>query len=317
MTATEALMAIQEMDYHSQKWHDGGSIIGLGGSSSDGISVRSKMCGETHCHLKDEVKSIKATGYGEGKNNEIIGRCLEISGIKQDSFKEWMKRFRENTYRNLKRHDYLIKGLKNKVEQLAQAVHSSMTNDSKSTNQVKIVITKSSPNTHYFDSNTAIGTCDISNLVEKEIIMRTGESNETLKSALIVGNFSDKAKRRIAEEQEKTFLESLEKVPINTPLIVTIRQTPYYMKSLQELVSKKTRIEEVSMVKLNARCLFLMNDDINEDLGNFLELNDLLPENNGDPFGVLSDSGSDMGIRLDESSGNQEDLLNEQAAQFG
>ncbi|GJQ99834.1 hypothetical protein Tco_0522819 [Tanacetum coccineum] len=41
-------------------------------------------------------------------------------------------------------------------------------------------------------------------------------------------------------------------VPINTPLIGTIRQTPDHTKSLQELVSKKTRIEEVFMVKVNA-----------------------------------------------------------------
>nr|GEZ16014.1 hypothetical protein [Tanacetum cinerariifolium] len=64
-----------------------------------------------------------------------------------------------------------------------------------------------------------------------------------------------KSRGEISKEQERTFLEDLEKVPVNTALIDTIRQTLDYTKSLQELVSKRTRIEEVSMVKLNALCL--------------------------------------------------------------
>nr|GEW38246.1 reverse transcriptase domain-containing protein [Tanacetum cinerariifolium] len=60
-----------------------------------------------------------------------------------------------------------------------------------------------------------------------------------------------------------------------------------------------------------------MNDDLNKDLGYFLDVNDLLPVNNGNPFGVLSDSESEMGISLDEFSGNLEDLLIEQAPQVG
>nr|GEV55851.1 hypothetical protein [Tanacetum cinerariifolium] len=61
---------------------------------------------------------------------------------------------------------------------------------------------------------------------------------------------------------------------------------------------------------------FLMNDDLNRDLGDFLDVNDLLPENNGVPFMVFSDSKSEMGIILDVFSRNLEDLLIEQASQF-
>ncbi|GKA30221.1 retrovirus-related pol polyprotein from transposon TNT 1-94 [Tanacetum coccineum] len=39
MTATKALIAIQEMADHSQKWHDKGSFRSMGGSRSDRISV--------------------------------------------------------------------------------------------------------------------------------------------------------------------------------------------------------------------------------------------------------------------------------------
>ncbi|GJS64944.1 hypothetical protein Tco_0679508 [Tanacetum coccineum] len=288
---------------------------------------------------------------------ETIGRYLEESSKRQDNFEEWMKRFRESTDRNLKRHDSSIKGLEKKVEQLAQAVHSSMTHDLKSVNEVKIVATK-----------------------------RNFRENKTRKDV----------PRR------------LEKVLVNTALIDTIRQTPDYTKSLQELVSKKTRIEEVSMVKLNTQCLIVLQNEISakekdpgsfilpciignmtvridkfiflvdfvildivEDdnvpiklgrpmlatahakidvfgkkislefrgekvmfnanegvlplpvsfikgyLGDFLELDDLFPINDVEPFGILSNSNSEMGIRLEDFSVNLEDLMDEQAPQFG
>nr|GFC64065.1 hypothetical protein [Tanacetum cinerariifolium] len=96
-TTTGALVAIQKMANYSQKWHDGGSIRGLGGSNSYGISVimnklndlgrdirklkesvhaiqvGCEMFGGTHleqnCHLREEVKSIKVIGYGEEKSS--------------------------------------------------------------------------------------------------------------------------------------------------------------------------------------------------------------------------------------------------------
>ncbi|GJW77578.1 hypothetical protein Tco_0139260 [Tanacetum coccineum] len=58
---------------------------------------------------------------------------------------------------------------------------------------------------------------------------------------------------------------------------------------------------------------FLMNDEINEDLGDFSELYDLFPENDVEPFGILSDSENEMGIGLEDFAGNLEDLLDEQA----
>ncbi|GKC89240.1 putative reverse transcriptase domain-containing protein [Tanacetum coccineum] len=45
---------------------------------------------------------------------------------------------------------------------------------------------------------------------------------------------------------------------------------------------------------------FLMNDNINRDLGDFLEDNDLLPGIDMDSFGVLSDSDNEMGSGLDD-----------------
>ncbi|GJR26522.1 hypothetical protein Tco_1102754 [Tanacetum coccineum] len=254
--------------------------------------------------------------------------------------------------------------LEKKVKQLAQAVYSFMTNDSKSINQVKTVAMKSSSDTHCstsLDSNTNLCTFVVSNLIEQENVMKTCESNETPRPSFVIGTFALKVKRRIAKEQEKTFLESLERVSVNTPLIDVLRQTLNYTKSMQELVSKKTRIEEVSMVKLNARLdfvildivedekvsillgtpifatthvridvfgkkillvaggekenleEFLMNDEINGDLGDFLEFDDLFLENGVEPFGIPLDLESKMEIRLEDFSGKLEDLLDEQA----
>ncbi|GKD76585.1 hypothetical protein Tco_1339206, partial [Tanacetum coccineum] len=45
---------------------------------------------------------------------------------------------------------------------------------------------------------------------------------------------------------------------------------------------------------------FLMNNEINRESRDFLEFNDILPENDMEPFGVLLDSESEMGIGLDD-----------------
>nr|GEV88170.1 hypothetical protein [Tanacetum cinerariifolium] len=97
---------------------------------------------------------------------------------------------------------------------------------------------------------------------------KTGEDDEFPRRAPIMGThkefgtFAVKVKRRNMEEQEKIFLEILEKVQVNTPLIDTFRQTLDYTKSLQELMSKNTRINEVSMVKLNVRCLAVLQNEL-------------------------------------------------------
>ncbi|GJZ33647.1 homeodomain-like protein [Tanacetum coccineum] len=369
---------------------------------------------------------------------DTIGIYLEESSKRQDNFKRVDERFRESTDKNLKRHDLAINGLEKKVEQLAQAVYATMTNDSKSVSQVKIVAIVNSPNTHCSNShdfNNVLCTSVVSNLTEQENVMKAGKSSETPKTTPVISTFADKVKRRIAEEQERMFLESLEKVQVNTPMINTIRQTRDYMKSLQELVSKKTRMAEVSIVKLNARCLgnpkhvrmviemadkslqspkgiienvlvkidrfifpvdfvildiveddkvliilgrpmlataharidvfgkknlldvggekvmfnanegisplpvtsvyamnnfqvpngfgeqehleeFLMNNVVNADLGDFLELDDLFPENGVEPFGIPLYSESNMGIGLEDFGGNLEDLLDEQTPQI-
>ncbi|GJW29270.1 hypothetical protein Tco_0046145 [Tanacetum coccineum] len=54
---------------------------------------------------------------------------------------------------------------------------------------------------------------------------------------------------------------------------------------------------------------FLINDDINGDLRDFLEENDLLLGIDMDSFGVLSDSDNEMGIGLEDLGEGIEDFL--------
>ncbi|GKA43492.1 hypothetical protein Tco_0736216 [Tanacetum coccineum] len=108
MTHAQALTAIQTMDDHSQKWHDGTSSRNTEGSSnSEGIvaivnklenlnrdmkklkenvhaiQVGCQICGEAHldkdCPLNEEVKSVEEVKYGEfgrpfPNNNRNDGR---------------------------------------------------------------------------------------------------------------------------------------------------------------------------------------------------------------------------------------------------
>ncbi|GKB71023.1 hypothetical protein Tco_0932435 [Tanacetum coccineum] len=299
-----------DLNKYQKNWHDEGS---LGRSSSDEIStITNKLndLGRDMRKLKESMHAIQVgcemCGGMHSKKlppktrEETIERYLEESSKRQDSFEEWMKRFRESTDRNLKMHDSMIKGVEKKVEQLAQVVHSSMIHHSKFVNHVK---------------------------------MKTFERNETPKSAPKIVSFSNKVKKRIGEEQERTFLDGLVKLPVNTILIDTIRQTLDYTKILKnELPPKEKRLRKFHsslclgdpkpiriLIEMAGKSIespkgiienvlvpndfgeqenleeFLMNKDLNGDLGDLLDVNNLLPENDGDPFRVLSDSESEMG----------------------
>ncbi|GJU24333.1 reverse transcriptase domain-containing protein [Tanacetum coccineum] len=75
--------------------------------------------------------------------------------------------------------------------------------------------------------------------------------------------FSEKVKKRITETQanEEKLLKKLESEPVNTTLVNNIQKIPEYTRHLQELVSNKIQIEELSMVKLNARCSIVLQNE--------------------------------------------------------
>nr|GEZ12914.1 hypothetical protein [Tanacetum cinerariifolium] len=229
------------------KWHDGESNKGLGRSSEDGMSVITdklndlgrdmrklkesvhaiqvgcEMCGGRHlgkdCQYKVEIKSIKATGYGGTTNDiesakhpieESVSKYLKESSKRHDAYEEWMQRFREIIGKSLKKHDSKIKNLEKKVDQLAQAVHASMTNESKSVNQVKTVAIKSCPIIHYrscsasLDSNMVLCTSVVPNLIEQENVKKTGEGDESPRPTPIIGLGNPKHVKMLIEMADKS-----------------------------------------------------------------------------------------------------------------
>nr|GEU37142.1 homeodomain-like protein [Tanacetum cinerariifolium] len=240
-------------------------------------------------------------------------------------FDEWMERFRENAYKNLKRRDSVIKSLEENVSRLAKAVriHSNLNRDKTSDLKSSTII---SP--FFVNSNLPHDKNSTRQELLKKIGTRGGLPLEA--PAKELGTFAERVKRHIKEEQEngERLLQSLEKEPVNTPLVNTIRQTSDYTKCLQELVSGKIKIEEASMEDpcllllslgltfLEGKYLgsqegkkieepegleeFLKNDGINGDLGDFLEEYDVLPKIDWDTLEGIPDSDDEIRIGLED-----------------
>ncbi|GKC48633.1 zinc knuckle CX2CX4HX4C containing protein [Tanacetum coccineum] len=64
------------------------------------------------------------------------------------------------------------------------------------------------------------------------------------------------------QANEEKFLRELESEQVNTTLVKDIQKTPEYTRQLQELVSNKMKTEQVSMVKLNARCSAVLQNEL-------------------------------------------------------
>ncbi|GJT79643.1 hypothetical protein Tco_1053985 [Tanacetum coccineum] len=67
MRLTQALIAIQTMADHSQKWHDKTTSKSIRSSSSnDGLAALvNKTSPDKDCPLNEEVKQVKEVRYGE------------------------------------------------------------------------------------------------------------------------------------------------------------------------------------------------------------------------------------------------------------
>ncbi|GJX07355.1 retrovirus-related pol polyprotein from transposon TNT 1-94 [Tanacetum coccineum] len=75
------------------------------------------------------------------------------------------------------------------------------------------------------------------------------------------------------QANEEKLLKKLESEPVNTTLLNDIQKTPEYTRHLQELVSNKIQIEELSMVKLNACCSAVLQNELppkEKDPGSFV-----------------------------------------------
>ncbi|GJY15296.1 hypothetical protein Tco_0385718 [Tanacetum coccineum] len=211
LTATRALVTIQEMADHSHKWHEEEGNRETGEYNSTRMSMiidklkslsrdmrnhkenihdikgRYESGDEMYCISSEEVKCVTKTKYIEdnlmatpGNNSplgnnpklgEILGKYLEESCRRKVIFDEWMKRFRENTDKNLRKHNFAIKCLEENVARLAQAVktHNKINQD----------------RTLDMKKSTSISSLSInSNLVRDFVILDIVEDN---KVSIIIG----------------------------------------------------------------------------------------------------------------------------------
>ncbi|GKE73913.1 DOF zinc finger protein DOF5.7-like protein, partial [Tanacetum coccineum] len=213
--------------------------------------------GPHHEELKT-IRTIKNNNIGFTKDmtrkfglKETFERYLRESYKTQEDLDGWIKRFIQKTDQDLIRHNAVIKSLGERVTCLAHTI---------STNQ-----SDRTPITHPASDNA--------NFVKQECVMKLEPSHDIPFTK--VETFAEKVKRRIMEDNEnrEKFLRWLESEPVNTPLVNDIRKTLDYNRRLQELVSNKTKIEELSMVKLNARCSAVLQNELppkEKDPGHFI-----------------------------------------------
>ncbi|GJS19802.1 hypothetical protein Tco_0448434 [Tanacetum coccineum] len=298
LTATRALVTIQEMADHSHKWHEDEGNRETGEYNSTRMSMiidklkslnhdmrnhkenvhdikgRYESGDEMYYISSEEVECVKETKYIEdslmatpGNNSplgnnpklgEILGKYLEESCRRKVIFDEWMKRFRENIDKNLRKHNFAIKGLKENVARLAQAVktHNKI-------NQDRTLDMRKSTSISSLSINSNLVNIDKFIFLANFVILDIVEDN---KVSIIIGR----------------------------PMLATVH-------ARIDVFGRKIFMEVLEDFE-ESECLeeFLMNDDINEDLGDFLEENDLLPKIDWDTLEVLLDSDDEIGIRLED-----------------
>ncbi|GKC12079.1 hypothetical protein Tco_1008861 [Tanacetum coccineum] len=248
------------------------------------IKGRYESGDEMHYLSSEEVKFVKATEYREdslrvtlGNNSpsrnisklkEILGKYLEESCKRQGMFDEWMERFRDNTDKKLRRHDSAIKGIEENVARLAQAVktHNRL-------NQNKTLDMKRGPiiSLPFDNSNLAHQDNKVPIILGRAMLATAYARIDVLsrKISLEVGT------------EKVVFNANEEKAPL-----------PVYVINDFQVLEELEETEDLEE--------FLMNDDINEDLGDFLEENDLLLKIDLDTLEVIPESGDEIGIKLED-----------------
>ncbi|XP_049391432.1 uncharacterized protein LOC125855767 [Solanum stenotomum] len=84
--------------------------------------------------------------------------------------------------------------------------------------------------------------------------------------------FFQKMKREKLDKYFGKFLEMLKQLHVNIPFTEVITQMPAYAKFFKEVLSSKRKLEETSVVKLNAHCSAFLQNKLRQkcgDLGSF------------------------------------------------
>ncbi|GJU75595.1 hypothetical protein Tco_1272665 [Tanacetum coccineum] len=204
------------------------------------------------------MRTIENNNVGFTKNTtpkfglrETFERYLHESYKRQEGLDGWIKLFVQKTNQDLIRHNDAIKSLEERVTYLAHTISINQANQT--------------PITHLASDSTKS--------IRQECTMKLEPLHDIPLTK--VETFTEKVKRRIIKDNEnrENFLRKLESEPVNTPLVNAIRKTPDYRRRLQELVSNKMKIEELSMVKLNGHCLAVLQNELppkEKDLRSFI-----------------------------------------------
>ncbi|PWA79808.1 hypothetical protein CTI12_AA201500 [Artemisia annua] len=212
----------------------------------------------------EEVKSL----VGRSRNNnleETVQRYIAESMKRQEREEEMLRNFVESTISSLKAHDIGIRNLELKVEQCTNVVRECLKKDASSH-------VEPSP------EETKVIAAD-------EIEPKT---------------FSEKVKMRI--EKEQLLLDELDSLPINAPLVKSIKTKTYNLKHLQGFLEAKDKLEGVNSDQDEFDLdKFLEEDEIQ---GAPLSNNDSSPIENFDVFIDFEESGH--GIGMDDGEGRHE-----------
>ncbi|XP_070045177.1 uncharacterized protein [Nicotiana tomentosiformis] len=74
--------------------------------------------------------------------------------------------------------------------------------------------------------------------------------------------FPPKLYRKKPDKQFERFLDMLKQVHVNLPLTEVLSQMPSYAKFLKEILRKKRKIEETSVVKLTEHCSAILQNKL-------------------------------------------------------
>nr|GEV73353.1 reverse transcriptase domain-containing protein [Tanacetum cinerariifolium] len=117
------------------------------------------------------------------------------------------------------------------------------------------------------------------------------------------------------EERYAKFIDLIKEVRINLPLIDVLAGMPNYEKFLKDLVSIKSKMEQISIAFLNEECFAILQHKLPPKLGDPEELDALL--NDSEPFLSTSEKINEtyldkefMAVDVEEIS-KQEEEINE------
>ncbi|XP_070055338.1 uncharacterized protein [Nicotiana tomentosiformis] len=101
---------------------------------------------------------------------------------------------------------------------------------------------------------------------KKDETSRREESNEESKHMLVLP-FPQKLYREKLNKQFERFLDMLRQVNVNLPFTEVLSQMPAYAKFLKEILTKKRKIEETSVVKLTEHCSAILQNKLPQKCG--------------------------------------------------